>query len=136
MATKKRSHPPDGKDHYRKKLALPSVDISSADKRPSLKNTEKAIAAKSIWELPGLQKHTFYAAAKFLQKCQPVQKKFERSNSRKDESNAENGLSPLGEKLLNQIALLFARTKDRKYTAKNVTATAMKKHKAEDVLNI
>lgn len=82
-----------------------------------------------VWDLPGLHKYEFYAAADYLRRHEKNQGLPRPANNTQASTNTRIGLvtKKLDQKMLDYLALLFARVKRTDVPAKHVTATALRK---------
>ena len=82
-----------------------------------------------IWDLPGFNKYEFYAAADYLRRHEKNQGIPRRANNTQAPTNIRTGLvtGQLEQKMLDYLALLFAKAKKKDKPAKHVTATALRK---------
>lgn len=80
---------------------------------------------EGIWKLPGLQRQQFYAAAYYLSVAQRQQRVSTNSTSVYDADSSKADPSGIKDLFLDVLALLFARFKNKRRTARNVTAAAL-----------
>lgn len=82
-----------------------------------------------VWDLPGFDKYEFYAAADYLRRHEKNQGLPRPANNTQAPTNIRTGLvtGKLEQKMLDYLALLFAKAKRTDIPAKHVTATALRK---------